>query len=95
MLLIISLRIWINTQQIEKEFGSAVRKVVAECTDDKSLPKAERKRLQIVNTPHKSDEAKLVKMADKVFLFYPPVGRFGQSAETDVTILDLQLARPE
>jgi hypothetical protein len=41
--------------------------IVAEVTDDKSLPKAERKRLQIVNAPKKSPGAKLVKLADKLY----------------------------
>lgn len=36
-------------------------------TDDKSLPKAERKRLQVVNAPGKSTQAKLVKLADKLY----------------------------
>ena len=39
--------------------------LVLECTDDKSLPKPERKRLQIVNAPHKSPRAKQIKIADK------------------------------
>ncbi len=51
--------------EIEDVFGSRVANIVAECTDDKSLEKAERKRLQIVNAPHKSPEAKCVKIADK------------------------------
>jgi guanosine-3',5'-bis(diphosphate) 3'-pyrophosphohydrolase len=34
-------------EEIEREFGADVRKMVEEVTDDKSLPKAERKRLQI------------------------------------------------
>ena len=37
-----------------------------EVTDDKSLPKAERKRLQIEHAGHISESAKLVKMADKI-----------------------------
>ena len=37
-----------------------------EVTDDKSLPKRERKELQIKNSPKKSKEAKLVKLADKL-----------------------------
>jgi guanosine-3',5'-bis(diphosphate) 3'-pyrophosphohydrolase len=41
--------------------------VVAEVTDDKSLAKQERKRLQIVNAPTKSTRAKLVKLADKLY----------------------------
>jgi (p)ppGpp synthase/HD superfamily hydrolase len=53
-------------EELKKEFGENVADIVKECTDDKSLPKQERKRLQIVNAPHKSDEAKMVKMADKI-----------------------------
>ena len=53
--------------EIEEHFGQAVRKVVNEVTDDKSLPKAERKRLQVINAPHKSHQAKLVKLADKLY----------------------------
>ncbi|MGA2500981.1 MAG: HD domain-containing protein, partial [Tepidisphaeraceae bacterium] len=34
---------------IQSQFGLRVAGLVAECTDNKSLPKAERKRLQIVN----------------------------------------------
>ena len=41
--------------------------IVAEVTDDKDLPKAERKRLQVVNAPKKSREAKLVKLSDKLY----------------------------
>ena len=39
--------------------------MVAELTDDKSLTKAERKRLQVVHAPHKTRRAALVKLADK------------------------------
>lgn len=53
--------------EIEREFGPEIRLVVAEVTDDKSLPKAERKRLQIEHTPHISHEAKLIKLADKIY----------------------------
>lgn len=41
--------------------------IVAEVTDDKSLPSADRKRLQVEHTPHISREAKIVKMADKIY----------------------------
>ena len=47
-------------------FGKAVADVVMECTDDKSLPKAERKELQVQHAPHMSSSAKLVKIADKI-----------------------------
>jgi hypothetical protein len=42
-----------------------VADIVVEVTDDKSLPKAERKRLQVETAPAKSRRAKLVKIADK------------------------------
>ena len=51
--------------QLQAEFGGRVAALVAECTDDKSLLRAERKRLQVVNASHKSADAKLIKLADK------------------------------
>lgn len=54
-------------QEIQQRFGSAVRKIVEEVTDDKSLPKMERKRLQIAHAKDSSYEAKLVKLADKLY----------------------------
>lgn len=53
-------------EELAKLFGSAVAAIVAEVTDDKELPKAERKRLQIEHAAHLSYQAKLVKLADKV-----------------------------
>src|SRR5205814_472831 len=47
-------------------FGSKIARIVAEVTDDKALPKAERKGLQIEHAASLSREAKLVKLADKV-----------------------------
>jgi guanosine-3',5'-bis(diphosphate) 3'-pyrophosphohydrolase len=52
--------------ELAREFGSDVADVVLEVTDDKSLPKAERKQLQISHAPHLSRAAKLVKLADKI-----------------------------
>ncbi len=52
-------------QELEREFGRPVANLVAEVSDDKGLPKAERKRLQIENAPHKSERAKMIKIADK------------------------------
>lgn len=40
---------------------------MAEVTDDKSLPKQTRKQLQIEHAPTSSYEAKLVKLADKLY----------------------------
>jgi (p)ppGpp synthase/HD superfamily hydrolase len=52
-------------EDLEQRFGPEVAALVAEVTDDKSLPKEERKRLQIAKTPGKSRRAKLLKLADK------------------------------
>ena len=55
-----------TAEEIEERFGKFVREIVVEVTDDKSLPKGERKRRQVVNTPGKSQDAKLLKLADKI-----------------------------
>src|SRR4029079_13808015 len=52
-------------EDLEERFGPEVAALVAEVTDDKSLPKEERKRLQIEKTAGKSRRAKLLKIADK------------------------------
>lgn len=54
-----------SKEELEELFGARIAGIVVECTDDKSLEKAERKRLQIVHAPHRSPEAKMVKIADK------------------------------
>jgi guanosine-3',5'-bis(diphosphate) 3'-pyrophosphohydrolase len=53
-------------EELVEGFGTDVAAIVVEVTDDKSLPKAERKRMQIEHAAHLSDQAKLVKLADKV-----------------------------
>jgi len=53
-------------EEITRLFGANVCGMVLEVTDDKSLPKAERKQLQIEHAPHLSDGAKRIKLADKI-----------------------------
>ena len=53
-------------EEITKLFGEKVCKMVLEVTDDKSLPKAERKQKQIEHAPHLSDGAKQIKLGDKI-----------------------------
>ena len=53
-------------QELVRLFGKEVADIVMEVTDDKALPKAERKRLQIEHASHISRRAKLVKLADKI-----------------------------
>jgi guanosine-3',5'-bis(diphosphate) 3'-pyrophosphohydrolase len=55
-----------SAEELEAAFGPEVRAVVEEITDDKQLPKAERKRLQIEHAPQLSPRAKIVKLADKI-----------------------------
>jgi (p)ppGpp synthase/HD superfamily hydrolase len=50
--------------EIQCNFGEAVLDLVLEVSDNKSLPKMERKRLQVENAPHKSPAAKCLKLAD-------------------------------
>src|SRR5262249_25465968 len=47
-------------------FGDEIAALVLEMTDDKKLPKAERKRLQIEHAQHMSKEGALIKLADKI-----------------------------
>lgn len=51
--------------ELAKQFGPEVAELVGEVTDDKTLPKAERKRLQVETAPHKSPRARMIKLADK------------------------------
>lgn len=55
-----------SAEELTALFGAEVLAVVQEVTDDKSLPKQERKRLQIEHAPHISAQAKLIKLADKI-----------------------------
>ena len=52
--------------ELRDAFGETVASIVEEVTDDKSLPKAERKRRQVEHAASLSREAKLVKLADKI-----------------------------
>ncbi len=66
-------------EEIRETFGAAIADIVAEVTDDKALPKHERKQRQIDHAPHASTKAKLVKLADKIcnvrdLAGSPPVG---------------------
>ena len=47
-------------------FGTGVARLVSEVTDDKSLPKQARKELQVKHAGAASDQAKQLKVADKI-----------------------------
>ncbi|NBB24392.1 HD domain-containing protein [Porphyrobacter sp. SLTP] len=65
-------------EELRERFGERVCSLVLEVTDDKSLDKLERKRLQVLKAPVASDEAKLIKLADKIAnlrdMQTPPLG---------------------
>jgi guanosine-3',5'-bis(diphosphate) 3'-pyrophosphohydrolase len=52
--------------ELEQRFGLRVAGLVAEVTDDMTLPKDQRRRKQVEDAPKKSAGAKLIKIADKV-----------------------------
>lgn len=53
--------------EIQEMFGSEIRSVVQECTDDKTLSRKARKQAQIDNAASHSYKAKLVHLADKLY----------------------------
>jgi guanosine-3',5'-bis(diphosphate) 3'-pyrophosphohydrolase len=68
-----------TAEELRQAFGGVVTAIVLEVTDDKSLSKAERKRLQVEHARHATPQAKLVKLADKIcnlrdLLSSPPAG---------------------
>lgn len=65
--------------ELEEHFGRAVADIVREVTDDKTLKKEVRKRLQEDHAPQASPQAKQLKIADKIcnvrdIMHHPPSG---------------------
>ena len=52
--------------ELELQFGAEIAGIVREVTDDTTLPKAQRKQMQVEHSPHLSRGARLVKLADKI-----------------------------
>jgi (p)ppGpp synthase/HD superfamily hydrolase len=68
-----------RAEELERDFGPVVLGLVREVTDDKSLPRPERKRLQVQTAGAKSSRARMIKIADKTsnlrsLLASPPLG---------------------
>lgn len=64
-------------EDIAADFGVRVAKFVKEVTDDKTLPKDERKKQQVLHAGEKSAGAAQIKLADKLYnmsniLYAPP-----------------------
>lgn len=62
-------------EELRSLFGETVESLVAELTDDKTLPKEERKLLQISHAPSLSADAKLLKLSDKICNLRDVVGK--------------------
>jgi (p)ppGpp synthase/HD superfamily hydrolase len=56
----------VTRAELAARFGEDVAALVAEVSDDKSLPKQTRKALQIENAPKKSPRAQALSTADKI-----------------------------
>lgn len=56
----------VTAQELASRFGDEVTRLVLEVTDDMSLPNALRKKRQTEKAPGLSNEAKLIKIADKL-----------------------------
>ena len=56
----------ITPEELEDQFGKQVCKYVLEVTDDKTLPKDERKQRQIEHAKKLSKGAALIKLGDKI-----------------------------
>ena len=56
----------VTREELAARFGEDVAALVAEVSDDKSLPKQTRKALQIENAPRKSPRAQALGTADKI-----------------------------
>jgi GTP diphosphokinase / guanosine-3',5'-bis(diphosphate) 3'-diphosphatase len=56
----------VTAAELSNHFGEEVAALVLELTDDRSLPKAERKRLQVEHAAQRSPRAQTIKLADKI-----------------------------
>ncbi len=56
----------VTSEELTQRFGTDVAELVAEVTDDKLLPKEDRKRLQVEHAPKLSARAQTIKLADKI-----------------------------
>jgi guanosine-3',5'-bis(diphosphate) 3'-pyrophosphohydrolase len=67
----------VTAKEIAERFGEHVSKIVLELTDDKTLTKEERKKHQLSGASQLSNEARLIRICDKIcnvydILYAPP-----------------------
>ena len=56
----------VTLEELTRDFGAGIAGIVAECSDDKALPKEARKEAQVRHAAGASLGARLVKLADKL-----------------------------
>lgn len=80
----------ITDADIRSAFGARVARLVAELTDDKTLSKEERKRLQLSEVHLLSNDGKLLRMCDKICnvydIIYAPPGDWNTERRMDYLI---------
>lgn len=80
----------ITDAEIRSAFGARVARLVAELTDDKSLSKEERKRLQLSEVHLLSNDGKLLRLCDKICnvydIIYAPPGDWDAARRVDYLI---------
>jgi len=79
-----------TAEELQQEFGAEITNLVLEVTDDKSLDKTERKRLQVEHAAAASHGAQLIKLADKIcnlrdIQSHPPANWDGQRKQNYFT----------
>jgi guanosine-3',5'-bis(diphosphate) 3'-pyrophosphohydrolase len=53
-------------EELARKFSERLANLVVEVTDDMTLSKSQRRRRQVIDAPHKSADAKMIKIADKI-----------------------------
>jgi len=56
----------VTFEELKENFNEEIANLVIECTDDKTLPKSERKKFQVEHTKTISFKAQNIKIADKI-----------------------------
>jgi guanosine-3',5'-bis(diphosphate) 3'-pyrophosphohydrolase len=53
-------------EELARKFSERLANLVVEVTDDMTLSKSQRRRRQVIDAPHRSADAKMIKIADKI-----------------------------
>jgi guanosine-3',5'-bis(diphosphate) 3'-pyrophosphohydrolase len=79
-----------SSEELQREFGLEVCSIVEELTDDKGMPRAARKLLQLENSGNISRRAKYIRIADKISnvedIVHSPPARWSLKRREDYVI---------